>query len=37
MAKGHILKIILLVASVVLAAIQGIADAEGDNSTNGSI
>lgn len=34
MAKGHILKIVLLVATVVLAALQGIAEMEEDNVTN---
>ena len=34
MAKGPILKIVLLVATVVLAALQGIAEMEEDNVTN---
>lgn len=34
MAKGYIFKIVLLVATVVLAALQGIAEMEEDNVTN---
>ena len=33
MAKGHIFKIVLLVATVVLAALQGIAEMEEDMPT----
>ena len=34
MAKGHIFKIVLLVATVVLAALQGIAEMEEDSVNN---
>lgn len=34
MAKGHIFKIFLLVATVVLAALQGIAEMEEDSVNN---
>lgn len=34
MAKGHIFKIVLLVATVVLAALQGIAKMEEDSVNN---
>ena len=34
MAKNHIFKIILLVATVVLAALQGVAEMEEDSVTN---
>ena len=34
LAKNHIFKIILLVATVVLAALQGVAEIEEDSVTN---
>ena len=34
LAKNHIFKIILLVATVVLAALQGVAEMEEDSVTN---
>ena len=34
LAKGYIFKIVLLVATVVLAALQGIAEMEEDSVTN---